>query len=161
MEIRETAISDLDKVMEIYEKARQYMRDNGNRNQWTNGYPSSELIIKDIKDKSSYVCVDDQQIVGVFRFTLGIDPTYVHIYEGNWLNDEPYGVVHRIASASKKMGVASHCLNWCLNQCNNIRIDTHEDNYIMQNLLKKNGYTECGIIYLESGDARIAYHKVK
>lgn len=159
MEIRNTVLSDLSHVMEIYDKARQYMRDNGNHNQWINGYPSMELVTGDINDKSSYVCLEEDLIVGVFRFTLGIDPTYIKIYEGAWMNEEPYGVVHRIATASHKKGVASYCLTWCLEQCSNFKIDTHEDNGIMQNLLLKNGYSYCGIIYLEDGAKRLAFQK--
>lgn len=160
MEIRNTVLSDIDKVMEIYEHASQYMRDNKNPNQWIKGYPSIDLITKDIHEQSSYVCIDDNQIVGVFRFTLGTDPTYINIYEGTWLNEEPYGVIHRIASAGHKKGTASYCLNWCLEKCYNIRIDTHRDNFIMQNLLMKNGFSKCGIIYLEDNAERIAYQKV-
>jgi RimJ/RimL family protein N-acetyltransferase len=159
MEIRNTVLSDLDQVMEIYDKARQYMRDNGNLNQWINGYPNRNVIAADISEKSSYVCVEDDQIIGVFFFTQGIDPTYINIYEGNWLNDAPYGVVHRIASLSHKKGVASYCLDWCFQKCSNIKIDTHRDNFIMQNFLLKNGFTQCGIIYLEDGAERLAFHK--
>ena len=39
-----------------------------------------------------------------------------------------------------------------------IRIDTHRDNCIMKHILTKYGFTECGVIYLESGDPRDAYH---
>jgi len=161
MEIRNTELTDLDKVMEIYDHARQYMREHGNMNQWINGYPKIEMITEDIKERSSYVCLDDGQIVGVFRFTLGTDPTYINIYEGKWMNDAPYGVVHRIASVSHKNGVASYCLYWCFDKCNNIRIDTHRDNFVMQNLLIKNGFSYCGIIYLEDGAERLAYQKSK
>lgn len=160
MEIRRTSISDLDKVMEIYDKARAYMRKNGNTKQWVNGYPSVELITKDIYDGKSYVCVDDGQIVGVFYFSEGPDPTYLRIYEGSWINEKPYGVVHRIAVGSHKKGVASHCLNWCFDKCPNIRIDTHQDNLIMQSFLIKNGFSRRGIIYLEDGAERIAYQRV-
>ena len=159
MQIRKTTIDDLEQVLKIYSEARQYMKENGNPNQWVNGYPPTDMIMGDIADQSSYVCIDSDEIVGVFRFTQGIDPPYIHIYQGSWLNEEPYGVVHRIASASHKKGVASFCLEWCLEKCGNIRIDTHRDNYIMQNLLDKNGYTRCGTIYLEDGAERIAYQK--
>ncbi len=159
MKIRQTVIEDLNQVMQIYADARNFMRENGNPNQWINGYPTAAMIMEDIQDKSSYVCIDNKDIVGVFRFTLGADPTYLHIFEGSWLNDAPYGVVHRIASASHKKGVASYCLNWCFELCKNIRIDTHRDNYIMQNLLNKNGYQKCGIIYLADGAERLAYQK--
>ncbi len=160
MEIRNTTIEDVNVVMEIYNQARQYMRQHGNQDQWVNGYPNIELIQEDIREHNSYVCIDENQIVGVFRFTLGIDPTYIKIYEGQWLNEEPYGVVHRIASASHMRGVASFCLDWCFEQCNNIRIDTHRDNRVMHNLLMKNGYAKCGIIYLQDGAERLAYHKI-
>jgi hypothetical protein len=160
MEIRLTSLEELDTVMAIYDHARQYMRQNGNHNQWIDGYPSIELITKDIEEKRSYVCIEDNRIEGVFCFTIGIDSTYLKIYEGEWLNDRSYGVVHRIASASHKKGVASFCLDWCYEQCQNIRIDTHEDNSVMHNLLLKNGYERCGIIYLESGAPRVAYQKM-
>lgn len=160
MEIRKTVLEDLNKVMEIYENARQYMRENGNANQWGNGYPSGTLIQEDIKEEKSYVCVDEGQIVGVFYFNIGPDPTYLNIYEGDWIKEGHYGVVHRIASASHKKGVASYCLKWSLDKCPNIRIDTHKDNVIMQQFLTKNGFARCGIIYLENGDERIAYQKV-
>ena len=58
MEIRRTVMDDLDRVMEIYDDARSYMRVNGNPNQWGDGYPSIELIKKDISEEKSYVCVD-------------------------------------------------------------------------------------------------------
>lgn len=160
MEIRNTQLSDMNKVMEIYEQARLFMREHGNKNQWVDGYPGTQLITQDIQDKKSYVCMEDNQIVGTFFFTVGKDPTYARIYEGRWLNEEAYGVVHRIASLSHKKGVASFCLNWCFSKCENIRIDTHQDNYIMQNFLAKNGFSRCGIIYLEDGAERIAYQKI-
>lgn len=161
MEIRVTTHKDLDQVMEIYDHARSYMREHGNLNQWVGGYPSRDLVAKDIEEKNSFVCVEEEQILGVFRFTQGVDPTYIQIYEGNWLNDEPYGVIHRIASASHKKGVASFCMDWCFHRCKSIRIDTHRDNDIMQKLLTKNGFKECGIIYLEDGAERLAFHKIE
>ncbi len=153
-------MDDLDRVMEIYDDARSYMRVNGNPNQWGDGYPSIELIKKDISEEKSYVCVDKNQILGVFYYSIGLDSTYLNIYEGTWLSENSYSVVHRIASRSHKKGVASFCLNWCLNNWPNIRIDTHKDNIIMQKFLIKNGFIRCGIIYLEDGSERIAYQKV-
>ncbi len=160
MQIRNTRLEDLDTVMAIYDHAREYMRQNGNASQWINGYPSRELVIQDIEEQCSYVCVDEDRILCVFRFTKGVDPTYLKIYDGQWLNEEPYGVVHRIASAEHQKGAASFCLDWCFARTGNVRIDTHADNYIMQKLLIKNGYSRCGIIYLENGDPRIAFQKV-
>nr|WP_330399667.1 hypothetical protein [Mediterraneibacter gnavus] len=77
----------------------------------------------------------------------------------NWLNDAPYGVVHRIASDGTVKGAASFCLNWAFSQCQNLKIDTHQDNLVMQSLLAKLDFKKCGIILTEDGSSRIAYQK--
>ena len=45
------------------------------------------------------------------------------------------------------------------NDIHSIKVDTHEQNIPMQNLLKKNGFEYCGIIYLEDGGKRVAFEK--
>ena len=42
----------------------------------------------------------------------------------------------------------------------NLRAATHKDNLTMQNLLEGCGFRRCGIIHLQNGDERIAYHKL-
>ena len=102
MEIRSTEIKDLPLVMEIYDYARAFMRATGNTTQWIDGYPSEVLIRQEIEDGHSFVCIDEQgEILGTFCFILGDDPTYQQIYEGTWLNNEPYGVIHRLATNGK------------------------------------------------------------
>lgn len=157
MEIRKTSINDLNTIMNLYSHARKFMEENKNPTQWAN-YPPKELLEDDIEKNNSYVCVENGEIVGTFFFKTGDDPTYLKIFHGEWLNDKPYGVIHRITSSKK--GVGTFCLKWCFEKCSNIRIDTHEDNIPMQNLLKKNNYKKCGIIYIENGEERIAFHKV-
>ena len=161
MEIRKAEFGDLDRMMEIYADARAYMRDHGNATQWAGGYPSEGRIREDIMAGESYVCVEDGEILGVFCFFIHKDPTYDVIYEGSWLNDKPYGVIHRIAVAKHRRGVASFCYEFALSKCPNLRIDTHRDNIPMQNSLKKNGFTRCGIIHLQNGDPRIAFQKCR
>jgi hypothetical protein len=41
-----------------------------------------------------------------------------------------------------------------------MRIDTHEDNMGMQQLLKKLGYSYCGVIFLGNEDKRLAFEKL-
>lgn len=159
MEIRKTKIEELDQVMAIYARARQFMAEHDNPTQWGSTKPSRADIVRDIELGYSHVCVEDEAIAAVFYYRAGVDPTYVKIYEGKWLNDFPYGVVHRIASAGKIKGAGSFCLNWAFSQCGNLKIDTHRNNIVMQNTLKKNGFSYCGIIYLEDGDERLAYQK--
>ena len=157
--IQKADISQLPRIMEIYEKARAFMAESGNPDQWGTGYPPEEMIRQDIWDGKSYVNLDGDHIRAVFYFAVEADPTYGYI-EGTWLNDEPYGVIHRIAVDGNGRGVAAECFAFAAQHCENIRIDTHEKNIPMQRCLAKNGFTRCGIIYLEDGDPRIAYQKV-
>lgn len=161
MEIRNSTKNDINKILKLYKDAREFMKANGNPEQWKDDYPNTSLVESDIENNISYVCIDEGEIAGVFMYLEGKEPTYEKIYEGEWINDKPYGVVHRIASAKGKKGVATFCLEWCFNKCGNLRIDTHRDNIPMQNLLNKIGFTKCGIIYLEDGDERIAYQRTK
>lgn len=160
MEIRKTKLEELDKVMEIYARARTFMAEHNNPNQWKNNKPTKEQIESDILAQKHFVCVENGEIAAVFYFANEVDPTYVNIYEGTWLNEEEYSVVHRIASAGTVKGAGSFCMNWAASQCENLKIDTHKDNYVMQNMLKKCGFTHCGTIYLEDGEPRLGFHKI-
>ena len=160
MNIRKAKTEEIDVIMDVFEVAKRFMRRTGNDKQWIAGYPSKELILSNIRDDSFYVCLSgDLQMVGVFYYKIEEDRTYTNIYEGAWLNDKPYGVVHRIASNGKQKGIASFCLQWCLDQCKNVRVDTHRDNIVMQHVLNQNGYKQCGIIYVANGTERLAFQK--
>lgn len=158
--IRKAQVSDIDFIMPIYDTAKLYMAANGNPNQWVGGYPSREQILSDIEKSQCYVLEESGEIHAAFIFIIGEDPTYGFI-EGQWLNQEPYGTIHRIASDGKIRGVFEKALNYCLGQISNIRIDTHEDNKIMQAKILENGFTHCGTIYLASGAPRLAFQFVR
>ena len=165
MEIRKSTLLDLPRMLELYAHARAFMAAHGNPNQWgPTQWPPRALIEQDIREGHSYVCVgDDGRIVGTFYFIQGrdIEPTYRAITDGAWLDEGPYGVVHRIATDGSQKGVGSFCLNWAFGQCGHMRIDTHGDNLVMQKLVKKLGFTHCGTIYVEEDDfPRLAYEKV-
>jgi len=137
------------------------MAQTGNPNQWGDFWPPDELIKSDIESDNGYVCVDENgRVVGVFRFAVEEDPTYINIYDGAWEDESPYGVVHRIASDHSVKGVGTFCINWAYEKCGHIRIDTHGDNTVMQNLLKKLGFAYCGVIYVQKDPyPRRAYEK--
>lgn len=161
MQIRKTTFADIDRVMDIYAKARKFMAETGNPNQWKTTKPQREQIIADIEKGQSYVCEENGEIVGVLAFIPGEDPTYKVIYEGEWISDEPYAVIHRIASSGDVKGTGTFMMKWAEESCPHIRIDTHRDNAVMQNMLRKLGYEYCGIILLEDGDERMAFEKCK
>ena len=66
MQIRRGKAEEIDKIMRIYEQARAFMRKNGNATQWDKGYPSRELILKEIEQGCQYVCEEEEAIVAVF-----------------------------------------------------------------------------------------------
>jgi hypothetical protein len=159
MNIRYTTAQDLEKVMNIYAYARAQMKKNGNPNQWGDSRPSVETVKADINRRNSFLVTEADEICGVFAFIIGKDPTYAVIEDGHWLNDAPYGVIHRVASSGRCSGIMDFVLNYCEALTSNIRIDTHRDNIIMQHILESHHYTKCGTIYTDDGTPRIAYQK--
>ena len=158
--IEKATLSQLPQILKIYEKARKFMSESGNPTQWGTYYPTEEMIRQDIRIGKSYVNLKDGNLCAVFYFAVENDPTYGYI-DGAWLNDAPYGVIHRIAVGESGRGVAAECFRFAETLCDNLRIDTHENNIPMQRCLLKNGFIRCGTIYLEDGDPRIAYQKVR
>ena len=162
MTIRAAAMQDLHRIEEIYEYARAFMRANGNPHQWSDyGYPEHELLTEDIEKQQLFVIEERGGIHGVFAFILGDDPTYTVIRDGTWPNALPYGTIHRIAQDGTIRGAVRAALGFALQFTPQVRADTHPDNLPMRHTLKKNGFRRCGIIYLKSGDPRIAYQYSK
>ncbi len=159
MSIRPANTNDIPTIEAIFSNAKQYMRENGNKHQWSGTYPEREIIERDISGGNCYVYVLDNRIVGVFSLFDGPDPTYAKIYDGKWPNDDDYAVIHRIAITVHGKGIADECYDFGMKRKGVLRIDTHRDNIPMQKSLQKNGFTRCGIIYLASGDERIAFCK--
>ncbi|MBQ7535919.1 MAG: GNAT family N-acetyltransferase [Stomatobaculum sp.] len=162
MTIRHSAEQDVPRIMEIYAHARAFMAAHGNPRQWgATNWPPEALIRQDIAAGHSFVCLEGDAVVGTFFYICGEDPepTYQEITEGAWMDDSPYGVVHRIAVDGSVKGTGSFCLNWAVEQSGgHLRIDTHGDNHVMQSLLKKLGFQQCGIIYVEEdNDPRLAF----
>lgn len=158
--IRHASMADLPVILDLRDQAREIMRSYGNVNQWPEGYPLQEKFENDIEQGHSYVMMDSTGlIVGTFAFIPGPDVTYKIIYDGQWLDDEPYYVIHRIASTPESHGILGALLHYCEAISPNIRIDTHEDNLIMRKGLDKRGYQYCGIIHLLNGDERLAFQK--
>ena len=158
--IRLATLHDLDDIMVVLDAAREIMRSSGNMNQWTDGYPTRRAIIADINCNGGYVVEDDGNVVAYFAMLPSPEPTYATISGGAWLDDtKPYHVVHRMGKLPSVTGIFRDVFDFCFRVDPNIRIDTHRDNIIMQKLFVKHGFSYCGIIYLQSGDERLAYQR--
>ena len=97
------------------------------------------------------------------------------VANGEYVHDDfrhELALIMSVVDAAKKMmrqsgnlypdahGIFSSIMEFCFSHDTNIRIDTHRDNRITQHLIAKHGFTYCGVIYLLSGDERLAYQKV-
>ncbi|XJS10250.1 hypothetical protein ACF3NG_08945 [Aerococcaceae bacterium WGS1372] len=175
MYIRKTTLQDIPSVIAILDYGRQVIRESGNTVQWQGNYPGVKDIEKDIKNDSSYVVVvddsDDENqtdqkdlkegsIVGTFCIQEVEELTYREI-KGQWLNDDDYVTIHRIASNQKLKGIGQFCMNYVKDNYSNIKIDTHESNHAMIKLIEKSGFIYCGEIIVTDGTPRNAYQYFK
>lgn len=166
MKFRKAEEKDLNSIMNIINQAQNYFKEQG-IDQWQNGYPNRQTIRNDIENGNSYVLLKDDIVVGTVAIIPGVEKSYESIYNGEWKSNGEYITIHRIAidPRYKRLGFATMILDKAEELCkskgiSSIRIDTHEENLPMQNLLQKNNYEYCGIIYLEDRSKRLAFEKV-
>ncbi len=149
-------------IMPIYAHAQKLMIQYGNLNQWPVGHPSQEIISLDIEKQHTFLLLSPSlQILGVFALVQGEDPTYAHIIDGQWLNDDPYVTLHRVATSSLQKNTFRQILDWTLAHHPNIRIDTHADNAPMLHILQDYGFVRCGTIFVANGSPRVALQYIR
>nr|WP_314609580.1 GNAT family protein [uncultured Lachnoanaerobaculum sp.] len=153
MNIRLANTSDTNRIFEIYEYARAYMKAHGNSNQWGDNRPEKSLTKDDIKNQRCYVMEDEGNIFACFVFTIGFEKEY----EAKFPSKVEYGVIHRVASDGSKSGIVERIVDFAKGKVNLLRIDTHEDNKTMQKAIERQNFKKLGIIYLEDKSARILY----
>ena len=158
--VRKATTEDYNVILGIYEIAREFMIRTGNPNQWKRTNLTAEQIRTDIDQGICHVICDESRIHGVFALCQGEDPTYKSIEGGQWLNQNPYVTIHRIASDQKAHGILAAAIDECKKYEDNIRIDTHKDNKVMQQAFEKHGFKHCGVIYILNGAPREAYQLV-
>ena len=161
MIIRPATVADVASCDENYNAERQFMRKSGNANHWSGEYPNGDDVIDGIGKGTSYVCEDNGEVVATFHFDLNaVEEDYHEIYEGEWKDDLPYAVIHRIAVKYHGRGIIDFCFNECFKMQSNLRIDTHEDNIPMRKCLSRCGFEYCGVVYLKGVGKRLAYQKM-
>lgn len=158
--IDKAKMQDMPRILEIYAYARNFMRENGNPTQWEDLESIRKNLVTDIEHENLYLIKDVENIHGAFAFIIGDDHTYAKIEQGQWLSDKEYGTIHRVASDGTLHGLMGIIVEFCNGKITHLRIDTHEDNKIMQHLIMKNGFKKCGIIHISDGSPRLAYEKI-
>lgn len=141
MDFRKAVESDIESIMNIIKKAQAYFKEQG-IDQWQNNYPNFEIIRNDIANKNGFVLLKDGNVVGTVAVSFDGDKNYESIYDGEWLDNNEYAVIHRIAVEPdyKGLGLSSIIIKYIEELCLNIgvysiRVDTHKDNLSMQKLL--------------------------
>ncbi len=162
-ELRLATLADIGRCVEILSSGRAFQREQGFV-QWEDGYPGIADVEADIQNGTAYVVSCGGEIAAYLHIGLQGDPAYGDI-QGAWHSDAPYAVLHRIAIGSdfRGKGFAHEVFSLAESFCKtkgflNLRIDTHEDNQRMQHILKKNGFSYCGIV-MQQGP-RMAFDKV-
>lgn len=166
--IRRSKDTDVDLLMPIFDEARGTIASLG-IDQWQNGYPSRDVIERDVRRGQSYLAEVNGEVEGTFVLIDDGEPTYDRIYDGRWLTGNGYDnyvAIHRVAISVKcrGSGLSGRILEYAADYAkmlgrDSLRIDTHEGNKVMRRMLEKNGFVYCGIIYLSSGEKRVAYEK--
>lgn len=166
MKLRKSKKDDLKYIIEIINEAKELLKES-KIDQWQQGYPNEEVILRDIENQYSYVLEDNNKIIGTVALSFDKEKTYDLIYAGKWISNGEYAVIHRIATSRRYniKGAGTEIIKSIEKICKdkgikNIKIDTHEKNLVMQKLLNKNDFKYCGVIYLEDKAKRVAFEKV-
>ena len=163
--LRKTTTEDLMQVMEIIHQGKAYLKANG-VDQWQNGYPNEQVIREDIENGYGFVLEYQENIVGTIALSFDGEPWYETIREGQWLSNDAFLVIHRMAVSHemRHTQVATEMLRQAEQLCakahiRSIKIDTHADNVVMQRFVKKNGFKYCGVVILGKEGERLAFEK--
>lgn len=170
--VRQANINDLREIMEVIDDAKRLFKEKGST-QWQDkdNYPNINTLMNDLQKNIVLVATDIDLIIGVCVISFQEEECYKNITQGKWLNDNKYAVIHRIAvrKGYYHMGVAHHLLDEAEDyvikeNVFDIKVDTHENNIIMQHLLESMRYSYTGVIYLLRETVlekkRLAYQKV-
>lgn len=161
MELRKAKPQEAEICYRCIEDARVYHQSMGFV-QWHPDYPTQQTILDDIVQDIGYVFADGQEIVGYCCIIIDDEPAYRTI-DGAWKTDRPYAVVHRMAFRQKARGkgLSGQAFDlikaFCFSQhIHAIRVDTQDENKVMQHILDREGFRYCGLIQFDGGP-KLAY----
>ena len=161
VEMRLAFFNEAKQCYQCIEDAREYHKALGFE-QWHPDYPTEQTILDDIAQNIGYVFVKDNEVIGYCCIVIGDEPAYLEI-DGAWKTEKSYAVIHRMAFSSRVRGgglsrkafqlIKDFCLS---NQIDAIRLDTQEENKVMQKILRREGFAYCGLIQFDGGP-KLAY----
>lgn len=163
---RKATFNDVDSIWAILREAINKRRDEGSE-QWQDGYPNREVVVKDIENGYGFVGERiEGELVAYVAIIGDIEPAYEKL-EGKWLTERPYIGIHRLAVSQtdfiKGLGtwmmLEAEKVSLSQNRYS-IKVDTNYDNIGMLRVFDKLGYVYCGEVYFRSGAQRKAFEKL-
>lgn len=162
--LRKASVADQEIIWKILQQAIQRRKEEGS-NQWQDGYPNPTSIENDIEKDYGYVMESENEILGYAAVIFELEPAYENI-EGDWLSNEDYVVIHRVAVSEEYigLGIATKIFQEIekiaiSNNTFSIKVDTNFDNIPLLKILNKLNYAYCGKVYFR-GSARQAFQKM-
>lgn len=153
MIIRKAKINELDEIMNMYASCVDGMQ-KANIDQWDSTYPNRKIISEDIRNKSFYIFLINDKIIGGINIDKIQDKTYLDV---EWKDkDNKFLVVHRLAVRQEfwKKGIGNKLMIFAESlvkekKLNSIRLDTYSSNPIAINFYLNLGYIKKGEIFLK------------
>lgn len=153
MIIRKAKINELDEIMNMYASCVDGMQ-KANIDQWDSTYPNRKIISEDIRNKSFYIFLINDKIIGGINVDKIQDKTYLDV---EWKDkDNKFLVVHRLAVRQEfwKKGIGNKLMIFAESlvkekKLNSIRLDTYSSNPIAINFYLNLGYIKKGEIFLK------------
>lgn len=179
--MRYATTADIEQILAITDSARRFQRQCGFR-QWEDGYPAYDDIAADIADQGAYIFENEGTSAKAADITIEGSNiverenivAYAYLTEGDaeydrlswiWHYPGPYGVIHRLAITPgfRGQGLAAQILamseaHLAAQGIRAMRIDTGQDNIVMQRILSRADYTCRGLHHFTWGP-RLAYEK--
>ena len=170
--IRIANMADANSIQEVLEDAKELFRKDGS-DQWQDldNYPNIETTKIDISKGQMYLFEEDNQILGCIVLSKEVEKAYDVIYNGSWLLNDKYYVIHRLSVRNNYYGkgIAKALINYVIeltkeDNIKSIKVDTKKENIRMLSLLEKLGFRRVGIIHLLRKDVldkeRVALEKL-
>tara|TARA_Y100000813_G_scaffold144732_1_gene105596 strand:+ start:495 stop:992 length:498 start_codon:yes stop_codon:yes gene_type:complete len=151
--IRKAKINELDEIMNMYTSCVDGMQ-KANIDQWDSTYPNRKIISEDIRNKTFYIFLINDEIIGGINIDKIQDKTYLDI---EWKDKgNKFLVVHRLAVRQEfwKKGIGNKLMIFAESlvkekKLNSIRLDTYSSNPIAINFYLNLGYIKKGEIFLK------------
>ncbi len=153
LKIENGVLSDIDNIFKIYKNAKIVL-DNRKIFQWTNNYPSLNIIENDLKKDCLFVLKNADKIIGSICINEEHELEYEKI---NWkFNTSRILVIHRlvIEPNHQSRGYATILMNFAENYAkeksyNSIRLDAYSRNHQVIEFYKKRKYIVRGEIFFK------------